>query len=109
MTPRVRQPWSQDEVAATVGDYMAMLRAELTGRGYSKTQYRTMLRQRLDRRSDSAVEMKHRNISAVLDERGLRYIAGYKPLHNYQRELAEEVERTLQSDRELALRLVATG
>ena len=60
---------------------------------YSKTEHRMMLRQRLDGRSDSAVEMKHRNISAVLDERGLRYISGYKPAHNYQRELAEEVDR----------------
>ena len=82
-----------------------MLRLEIDGGYYSKTQHRAMLRQRLDGRSDAAVEMKHRNISAILDERGLRYIDGYKPLHNYQSDSATEVNRVLDGDRALLTRL----
>lgn len=49
--------------------------------------------------------MKHRNISAVLAERGLTYIWGYKPLPNYQGDLADEVDRILAGDPALAARL----
>ena len=38
--------------------------------------------------SNGAVERKFQNVSAILDEAGLPWIDGYKPLSNYQDELA---------------------
>ena len=79
--------WSDSEVEAAVADYFRMLRLELTGHKYNKTEHRRALMQLLDNRSDSSVELKHQNISAVLIEMGIPYIDGYKPRFNYQRSL----------------------
>lgn len=79
--------WSESEVEVAVEDYFNMLRHELSGRKYNKTQHRLNLRERLNNRSDGSVELKHQNISAVLIEMGIPYIDGYKPRSNYQRSL----------------------
>lgn len=79
--------WSESEVEAAVEEYFAMLRLELTGRNYNKTEHRRALMERLNSRSDGSVELKHQNISAVLIEMGIPYIEGYKPRSNYQRSL----------------------
>jgi hypothetical protein len=91
--------WSRTEVEATVADYFAMLEAELRGVPYSKTAHRTALRPLLDGRTDSAIERKHMNISAVLRELGHPWIDGYKPYGNYQDLLAIVVAERLSSDR----------
>lgn len=88
--------WSQSEVEACVADYLQMLTLELMGQSYSKTAHRNALRQLLNDRSDSSVEMKHRNISAVLLELGCPHVIGYKPLNNYQQRLFDTIERYLQ-------------
>jgi len=80
-------PWSDSEVEAAVADYFRMLRLELTGHKYNKTEHRRALKELLDHRSDGSVELKHQNISAVLIEMGIPYIDGYKPRFNYQRSL----------------------
>lgn len=64
-----------------------MLRLELTGHKYNKTEHRRALLEQLNNRSDGSVELKHQNISAVLIEMGIPYIDGYKPRFNYQRSL----------------------
>lgn len=64
-----------------------MLRLELTGHKYNKTEHRRALMEQLNSRSDGSVELKHQNISAVLIEMGIPYIDGYKPRFNYQRSL----------------------
>jgi len=79
--------WSEPEVEAAVEDYFNMLRMELIGRKYNKTEHRRALMECLDNRSDGSVELKHQNISAVLIEMGIPYIDGYKPRSNYQRTL----------------------
>lgn len=60
--------WSQTEVANTIADYFDMLRLDLLGRDYNKTQHRTRPMSKLNSRNDGAVERKHQNISAILDE-----------------------------------------
>src|SRR5690606_29518823 len=90
--------WSQSEVEACVADYLQMLTLELTGQSYSKTAHRNALRQSLDNRTASSIEMKHRNISAVLLELGCPHIIGYKPLTNYQRRLFDTVEKYLRTN-----------
>ncbi len=79
--------WSDSEVEAAVADYFRMLRLELTGHQYNKSEHRRALKKKLDGRSDGSVELKHQNISAVLIEMGIPYIDGYKPRFNYQRSL----------------------
>lgn len=90
--------WSEAEVEAVVSDYLNMLRAEMEGHPYSKAQHRRALLERLDGRTAGAVELKHQNISAVMQELGLPRIAGYVPRGNYQRMLAEVVGHRLEVD-----------
>lgn len=80
---------------------MAMLRFELSGQAYNKTTHRRALLSRLAGRSDGAVEMKHQNISAVLQDMGLFWIPGYKPRSNYQTILATEVEAWVAANPEI--------
>ena len=64
-----------------------MLRLELAGKKYNKSQHRRALIPHLNNRSHASVELKHQNISTVLIEMGIPYIPGYKPRVNYQRSL----------------------
>ena len=89
--------WSESEIAAIVEDYFDMLRIELEGRGYNKTEHRLTLMDTIDRTKGS-IERKHMNISAVLEKLGLPSIDGYKPYRNYQRALFEAVQARLQED-----------
>jgi len=90
--------WSREEVEAVVADYLAMLRAELAGLHYSKSEHRRRLLPLLRSRSGPSVEFKHANISAVLIELGFPYINGYQPRSNYQGLVQEVVEDRLSSD-----------
>ena len=94
-------PWSWDEVEATVADYLAMLRKELRHEKYSKAEHRRALLKRLDGRSEPAVEFKHPNISAVMNELGYPAIEGYKPRRNYQELIRDVVEEQVSQDHEL--------
>ena len=77
--------WSPREVAAIVADYLQMLTLELSGQQYNKSAHRRALADRLDGRSESSIEFKHRNISAVMLDLGYPPLRGYLPLFNYQR------------------------
>ncbi|WP_251975925.1 DUF3883 domain-containing protein [Salinicola avicenniae] len=87
--------WSVLEVEAIVATYRQMLVAELSGQRYNKSQLNQALMERLQDRSRSSIEYKHRNISAVLRDADCPYVDGYKPLGNYQGMLVEAVERVL--------------
>lgn len=89
---RIGEDWSEAEVAATVDDYFDMLRAEAAGEPYNKSEHNQTLRRLLNGRSKSSVELKHQNISAVLDALGLPYINGYKPRGNSQLLLRKSVQ-----------------
>lgn len=82
---------------AAVRHYMEMLLLHLSGQRYNKAEYRRALLLELSGRSHGSVELKHQNISAVLNEMGMFWIPGYKPRGNYQGLLAEEVTRWLQN------------
>lgn len=91
----LKESWSQQEIIATVADYMLMLQQELAGQRFNKAAHRRALLAKLNQRSPAAVEMKHQNISAVLKASGRVWINGYKPLPNVQAALGEEVEQWL--------------
>lgn len=96
-----QRSWSSEENRATVSSYLAMLKKELRGEPYNKTEEGRKLQRLLNGRSEGAIERKHQNISAVLIEAGWVPIEGYKPLANVQASLWAEVERQLRDDTEL--------
>ena len=71
-----RVDWSRLEVEAIVADYFAMLGKELQDIPFSKTTHRRAIARMLHGRSDSSIELKHQNISAILIELGYPYIDG---------------------------------
>jgi len=105
---RLAEPWSRYEVEQTVIDYFDMLALEARDEAYSKKDHRERLRILLTSRSEASVELKHQNISAVLDELDLPYIRGYKPRTNAQDMLREVVCETIRS-RPTALAAVVDG
>lgn len=93
--------WSREEVRQVVEDYMHMLAQELSSQSYNKSAHRRSLLKRLSGRSDGSVELKHQNISAVLNKLGSFWIPGYKPRGNYQGLLEEEVVKYLLAHSEI--------
>jgi hypothetical protein len=86
--------WQNDELDAIVADYFSMLLAELSGKAYVKSRHSAALMAKIGR-SHRAVEFKHQNISAVLDELGMRWIPGYKPKLNFQNAIYDAIDRYL--------------
>lgn len=84
-------PWSALEIDAVVAGYIDMLRMELRGERYSKADAVRQLQALLPARTAGSIERKLQNISAILDEAGLEWIDGYKPLRHYQGELKPSV------------------
>jgi hypothetical protein len=88
-----RAHWTRAEVEAVVDDYLAMLEAELAGESYNKSAHRRRLLPKLSGRSESSIEYKHQNISAILVASGMPRIEGYLPAPHGQALLAELVEQ----------------
>ena len=76
---RYGQSWNDEELDLIVADYFSMLRLELDGEPYSKSEFRRALVKQIGR-TEGSIERKHQNISAVLLELEMRTIDGYKPL-----------------------------
>jgi uncharacterized protein DUF3883 len=92
--------WTADEVAVLVGSYFLMLAEERVGRDYNKSEYRRGVIAAIGRKPGS-IERKLQNVSAVLDEIGIPWIQGYKPLPHYQDALVAVVEQQLLHHAEL--------
>lgn len=90
---KVGEDWTPEEVASTVASYFEMLRLEALQQPYNKAERNLELRQSLKGRSKASVELKHQNVSAVLDSLGLPFVSGYKPRSNAQLLLRKEVQR----------------
>ncbi len=93
---RVGEAWSQDEVKHAVSDYLDMLALEARGAPYNKSEHNERLRRHLNSRTKTSVELKRHNISSVLNELGLPFIRGYKPLANVQDLLRAIVVQSIQ-------------
>lgn len=89
--------WTDREIDLIVADYFDMLSLELASLPFVKAQRNAQL-QELTGRSRGSIEFKHQNISAVLYRLGMRWIAGYKPMANFQRALVDGVERHIVSN-----------
>lgn len=88
------EDWAPHEIDAVIADYFEMLKLELLGQPFVKA-HRAARLQELTGRSKGSIEFKRQNISAVLVALGERWIAGYKPMANFQKALLEGVERYL--------------
>ena len=97
---KIGTPWRDDELDAIIADYFSMLDAELNSRPFVKSHHSAALMKRIGR-THRSVEFKHQNISAVLEELGLPWIAGYKPKRNYQGAIFDAIDRYLSEDKEL--------
>lgn len=73
-----------------------MLTYEVKGSPYSKAEHRRALIPLLNNRSESSIEFKHQNISAVLKGLGEEWILGYKPAFNFQTTLPDAVQRWIE-------------
>lgn len=71
-----------------------MLRIEEDGGAFNKSEHNRALQARIGR-SRGSIEYKHRNISAVMERLGLRFIRGYYPAQNFQRRLYEIIGEQL--------------
>ena len=89
--------WSTQEVELVVEDYFEMFRLERQGQKYNKAEHNRQLQQ-ATRRTQTSIERKHQNISAVLGQLGLPSISGYKPLANFQQSLLDAIERHLSTN-----------
>ncbi|MBT2554471.1 hypothetical protein [Arthrobacter sp. ISL-5] len=84
------KPWNDDETRALVSAYFSMLEQETRGAAYSKIAHNRHV-QSLTGRSKGSIEFKFCNISHVLAEAGLPYVAGYKPRSHVQEALRAAV------------------
>jgi hypothetical protein len=84
--------WTVEELYLIVADYYSMLSAEIRRVSYDKTQHRKALMAQIDR-SNSSIEFKHHNISAVLQQLDLPWINGYKPRAHFQKSIVNAIER----------------
>lgn len=103
---RVGEDWSVEEVHATVAAYFDMLALEASQQPYNKSERNSQLRQSLRGRSKASVELKHQNVSAVLEGLGLPFISGYKPRGNSQLLLRQEVQKYVLDHPELVRQVV---
>lgn len=88
------EDWSADEIDTAVADYFAMLDKEIAGLPVNKAAHNRGLQLAIGRGRGS-IEFKHQNISAVMLGLGQPWIAGYKPLANFQAALVDGVLRWL--------------
>ena len=91
-----RRDWSDRENELIVRDYFSMLLDELHGAPYKKSEHSLALRQKLDGRTKGSVELKHANISSVMQALDLPIVNGYKPYGHSQRSLEEAVVEFLE-------------
>jgi hypothetical protein len=103
---RIGEDWTQQEVDAAVAAYFEMLTLEARQDPYNKSERNAALRPLLRGRSKASVELKHQNISAVLDGMGLPFIAGYKPRGNSQLLLRKSVQQYILSRADLVGQVV---
>jgi hypothetical protein len=95
---RGNHDWTSEECDAVVLAYFDMMSMDSRGEAFVKRQILIALSEGiLQARSRQSIEYKFRNISSVLDSRGLKYLAGYVPATNVQGLLVERIDEFLAS------------
>ena len=102
------EDWNERELNAIVPDYFEMLKAEIAGEPYRKSEHRSEL-MRVISRSPGAIEFKHQNISAILEDFGKIRISGYQPRPHKQHALVSKVATYLDANRDLDVLITPTN
>jgi hypothetical protein len=89
-----RDDWTDQELDLIIADYFSMLDSEIRRSHYDETQHRQALMSLINR-SNSSIEFKHHNISAVLQQLDLPWINGYKPRAHFQKTIVNAIDRYL--------------
>ena len=84
--------WTGDELDLIVADYFLMLNDEISGAPFNKAEHNRLLRRQIER-TESSIEFKHQNISAVLQQLEVPRIRGYLPAANFQKAIIAAVDR----------------
>jgi hypothetical protein len=88
-------PWSEAENLLIIADYFAMLAATGRAEKINKAATRRTLLPKLNQRSEASIEFKRCNISACLVALGRGWLAGYRPMDNYQQSFLLLVKKHL--------------
>jgi 5-methylcytosine-specific restriction protein A len=89
--------WSDAELSAAVMAYLSMLRMELNGEAYVKSQVNQELRDGvLAKRTKSSVEFRMQNISATFYDLRLPCVTGYRPAKNVGSSVKERIRSVLE-------------
>jgi 5-methylcytosine-specific restriction protein A len=88
--------WTDEELGAAVDAYLQMLDSERRGEAYNKAAVNRALREGpLSDRTAGSVEFRMQNISAVLNDRQLMWLSGYKPAANVGERVKARISRLL--------------
>lgn len=87
-------PWNREENVLVVDEYLTMLEQQLAGQDFVKARVNERVRA-VTGRSQRSVDSKFMNISAVLLERQIPPVRGFKPYRHYQAALVEVVDESL--------------
>lgn len=80
MTATYKSLWSDEEMAAAVAAYARLLRLQEMGRSFVKADIISELADgALAGRTRSSIQLRFRNISAVMDWAGRPYVNGFVP------------------------------
>lgn len=77
-----KNDWNDSEIQAAVDSYLQMLEREQLGENINKAHENRLLREVLTTRTQSSVEFRMQNISAVLADREQTWLKGYPPAKN---------------------------
>lgn len=95
-TQKSNTGWTDEELEASVDAYLKMLTLELSDQPFKKSAENRLLREGILRlRSASSIEYRMQNISAVLEQLGLRRITGYMPARNIGVGVSERIRSVL--------------
>lgn len=90
--------WNTHDIQAAVDSYLRMLELEQQGEKINKALENRILRKHLSEdRTESSIEFRMQNISAVLDELGKTWIKGYRPAKNVGANVKTKIKNALTS------------
>ena len=100
-------PWNDDELIASVDTYLYMLQLELSKIPFSAPKYANfLLSGPLYRRGKVSVRYRMRNISFVMQERGMPTISAYSPASQVGSNVKKKLHRILDSRAEILASIV---
>lgn len=99
------KPWADGEIAVALDAYFRMLGWQLDGREFVKADVRHDVMELLPARSEKSIDLKWCNVSSVLNEFGLLWLDGFKPMPHIQQRLRWAVDTWLRENPQTRSRL----